>query len=179
MSALASTNEEDRFQDVENEEGLLAPSGLMAAEDLEADAIYSRIERKMEERRKSRKVDTSHGDKDEVKISSLFTDLKRDLMRVSEGEWQKLPEVGSFTAKRMKKTNSQKERYTPIPDSVIMGGMSGGYSSKIVSEDQDGGATDLRAISEARERILKVRLDQTISWPSCFKFSSTLIGKTP
>lgn len=156
LAKLKEEDQEERLLANENEEGLLAPSGAFGAEDEEADRIFAAVDAKMAERRKGKRKEP--GDRARVEEASgataaVFADLKRDLSRVSEGEWAALPEVGDFRAKRMKKA-TDKERYMPLPDAVIVGTVQGGtgYSSTA--------AADVVQFGEARERILGIRLDQ-------------------
>lgn len=152
--------DEERFQQFnENEEGLLATgsSTVYNAEDEEADRIFAFIDAKMSERRRktTKKATTGVADSGNPSIQTMFADAKRDLQTVSLEEWADLPESGDFRAKRTKKAN-EKERYTPIPDSILLSGSGGGMSMDIAGEEEP----DLTQIQEAKEQVLRVRLDQ-------------------
>lgn len=136
--------DDDGPEDNGDEEGLLAPSGAFNAEDDEADRIFAAIDAKMGERRKRRRRDTEVLPAIPEAVSALFADLKRGLTAISASEWDSLPESGDFRAKRTKKT-SDRERYTPLPDSVLLGGGAAG------------------GLTEAKERVLGSRLDQITS----------------
>lgn len=150
---------------VANEEGLLASRGPQGAEDDEADAIFATIEQRMAQRRRARKpaataARSAHDPNDPL---TLFAAEKLKLCQVTANEWAQLPESGDFRAKRMKKTN-ERERYTPVPDSVILGASSlGSGGSGGALDDND---TDFRNVGESRERILGARIDMSIGGPA-------------
>lgn len=147
------------------EQSLFPSKGPLDAQDIEAEAIYSKIDKHMEERRKSRKE--SHifsNTKQHQKIQEQFEDLKDQLKQVTEEEWNSIPDVvGDYRAKRMKKsdTNKRGERYTPIPDHIIL--------SNLRTIDQDGSFTsdsiftDIKQLGQARERQFGHKLDQLVS----------------
>jgi pre-mRNA-processing factor 6 len=132
----------EQFEDAEEEQGLLAVHGPQAADDEEADATFAAIEAKMSERRQGRRAIVKEAVK-EGDPTTMFASDKLKLRAVTEGEWANLPESGDFIAKRAKKSN-EKERYTPVPDSVLLGAL---------------GDMDFRRVGESREKVLGARLD--------------------
>lgn len=48
-------------------------------------------------------------------ISEQYTDLKRDLAKVTEEEWLNLPEAVDLSIKKRKR-----DKYTPVPDAMIV-----------------------------------------------------------
>lgn len=168
--------DEERMAMNENEEGLLAPSGTYGAEDEEADRIFALIDAKLEERgaRRKAKAEAMATRKrqnplkpaDDGSAAAVFTDLKKDLTKVSLEEWAALPEAGDFRAKRVKKAND-KERYTPLPDSIVLGASSGGvsYGTEAVDEEPEAAldTADFTRIKDARERVLGIRIDQALA----------------
>ncbi len=156
----------------ENEAGLLSTrraaahsSGLLDAEDEEADRIYAAIDAHLGERRKTRR-ERSEAQEDErlkalePRTGQMFADLKRELGRVSVAEWEALPEVGDFRAKRLKKSGAieaAKERYLPLPDSAISAPK--GINAMITDEGDD--EADVLKIGEAKGRLLGQALDSS------------------
>lgn len=121
--------EDDRIGD-DNEAGLLSNLGPYDQDDVEADKIYAGIDDKLDERRRSRREAREADElqqyrKSRPKIQQQFEDLKRSMKDVTEEEWMNIPEVGDYRAKKMKKAPSAKERYTPVPDSIIEHSMRG------------------------------------------------------
>ncbi|PJF19490.1 hypothetical protein PSACC_00212 [Paramicrosporidium saccamoebae] len=147
VAAVAPTAE-DRPDEAENEEGLLAAQGPLGADDEEADFIFAEIEAKMRERRGNRKTIVQKKVVNNNDPAMLFAAEKLKLRQVTADEWAHLPESGDFIAKRAKKSN-EKERYTPVPDSVLVGS-----TMKTLDDDPD-----FRTVGEARERVLGARLD--------------------
>ncbi|VDL89024.1 unnamed protein product [Schistocephalus solidus] len=91
-------------------------------DDAEADEIYSSIDDRMDERRRTYRErrlqeEIEQYRKERPKIQQQFIDLKRDLASVTESEWLNLPEVGD--ARNKKQRNPRAERFTPVPDSII------------------------------------------------------------
>lgn len=174
---LARTaNEEDEDSlDNENEEGLLAARGPLAAEDEEADAIFAAIEAKMAERRKGRRSKTGdrkdgegEGNAGSIDPTRLFSQEKMQLRLVTADEWAHIPESGDFIAKRMKKsTIGEKERFTPLPDSILLGsllhlGGTTGTSAGVNTNTNVSTSAGEANVHETRERVLGARLDMTV-----------------
>ncbi|KAJ3218692.1 hypothetical protein HDU67_004474 [Dinochytrium kinnereticum] len=181
-AAPAAPKEEDdegRFQDPDNETGLFS-SLPYEADDEEADKIYESVDQKMDERRKERREAREREEleryrKERPKIQQQFAELKRGLSEVTAEQWANLPEVGDMVRKRGKKNNSRLgDRYTPIPDSVLLGAtQSQGYASALDSQQQmlggiatpassnlDGTLTDFVQFGQARDKVLGLKLDQ-------------------
>ena len=106
------------------------------------------------------------------KISAQFADLKRSLASITDDEWANLPEVGDLTGKnkRAKLAQQAQRRFYAVPDSVIAGARDAaqldtkvnddGPTANGSSEGVDGTMTNFADIGAARDKVLKVRLDQ-------------------
>ena len=109
------------------------------------------------------------------KIQHQFADLKRALGTVSDEDWASIPEVGDLTGKnrRSKQAAQSNRRFYAVPDSVLAGARDGGQLGTEVQEDgmvteangsandqADGTMTNFADIGAARDKVLKVRLDQ-------------------
>lgn len=149
-------------------------------DDAEADAIYESIDKRMDEKRKEYrekrlKDDLEKYRQERPKIQQQFSDLKRNLQTVSEDEWSSIPEVGD--SRNRKQRNPRAERFTPLPDSVLVRNMGGetqtaidprsGLASMLpgVSNSTPGmltptGDLDLRKIGQARNTLMNVKLSQ-------------------
>ncbi|KAL9106495.1 MAG: hypothetical protein Q9227_008474 [Pyrenula ochraceoflavens] len=170
-------NEEDdeRFQDPENEVGLFA-YGQYDRDDDEADRIYQDVDEKMDRRRKQRREAREKEEREEYernnpKIQQQFADLKRSLAAVSDDEWASIPDVGDLTGKNKRTKQNSKQRFYAVPDSVLAGARDstqfdtqvtdGGPATNGSSADAtDGTMTNFADIGAARDKVLKVRLDQ-------------------
>ncbi|KAM3075132.1 U4/U6 x U5 tri-snRNP complex subunit Prp1 [Clarireedia jacksonii] len=165
--------DDERFQDPDNEVGLFS-GGVYDKDDDEADRIYQEVDEKMDRRRKIRREAREKAEREEFernnpKIQQQFADLKRALGTVSDEDWANLPEVGDLTGKNRRNKQELRKRFYAVPDSVIAGARDstelgttvmddGGASS--VSEGADGTMTNFADIGAARDKVLKVRLDQ-------------------
>lgn len=165
--------------------------GLPYDEDDEAaDVVWSEVDAKMDERRRTRREDKLKESLDKFralrpKLQHQFNDLKRDLAMVSREEWEALPEPGEHRKSRA--TERRNERYTATPDTLfekarmeaevhhnldqrqmMHGGMEsvmpGGMTVLPGGGGFAGGSatplTDLKAIGAARNSVLSVKLDQ-------------------
>ncbi|CAG7848729.1 Pre-mRNA-processing factor 6 AltName: Full=Androgen receptor N-terminal domain-transactivating protein 1; Short=ANT-1; AltName: Full=PRP6 homolog; AltName: Full=U5 snRNP-associated 102 kDa protein; Short=U5-102 kDa protein [Serendipita indica DSM 11827] len=164
----------EQFQDPDNETGLFAGMAYDDADE-EADRIYEAVDAKMDERRKARReareaeiLATTRAER--PKIQAQFADLKRGLSAVSDAEWENLPEVGNLTGKR-RKLNPREGRAYVVPDSVVLGDRSkAGYENALDPMQQAtggfetpanaGGMVDIVGISQARDKVLSLKLDQ-------------------
>ncbi|KAG8788064.1 hypothetical protein FRB91_008696 [Serendipita sp. 411] len=164
----------DQFQDPDNETGLFAGM-VYEADDEEADRIYESVDAKMDERRKVRReakeaqmLATARAER--PKIQAQFADLKRGLSLVSDAEWENLPEVGNLTGKR-RKLNPREGRAYVVPDSVVIGDRGRlGYENALDPHQQQSGGfetpadstgpIDIVGISQARDKVLSLKLDQ-------------------
>ncbi|KAJ5102842.1 hypothetical protein N7532_003371, partial [Penicillium argentinense] len=163
---------DERFQDPDNEVGLFA-YGQFDQEDDEADRIYQEVDDKMDKRRKKRREAREQKEREEYeqknpKIQQQFADLKRSLAAVSEEEWNNLPEVGDLTGKNRRAKQNLRQRFYAVPDSVIAGARDSAQMDTTVTDDgaqPEGAAGDetmmnFAEIGAARDKVLKVRLDQ-------------------
>ncbi|KAK5168908.1 U4/U6 x U5 tri-snRNP complex subunit Prp1 [Saxophila tyrrhenica] len=171
--------EEDQFQDAENEEGLFA-TGNYDRDDDEADRIYQSVDERMDKRRKARREIREREAREEYernnpKIQQQFADLKRALGTVTDDDWASIPEVGDLTGKnRRSKQAARGQRFYAVPDSVLAGARDTSQMGTEVQEDgmatdapngsagdqADGTMTNFADIGAARDKVLKVRLDQ-------------------
>lgn len=105
------------------------------------------------------------------KIQQQFADLKRALGGVSDDDWANIPEVGDLTGKNRRNKQNLRQRFYAVPDSVLAGARDGtqlgtevqdeGMATEAASNDQvDGTMTNFADIGAARDKVLKVRLDQ-------------------
>ncbi|KAA8650001.1 U4/U6-U5 snRNP complex subunit PRP6 [Aspergillus tanneri] len=167
--------DDDRFQDPDNEVGLFA-YGQFDQEDDEADRIYREVDEKMDRRRKTRREARERQEQEDYerknpKIQQQFADLKRSLASVSEDQWASLPEIGDLTGKNRRAKQNLRQRFYAVPDSVIAGARDSTQFETTVTDDgaatdvrgtegTDGAITNFADISAARDKVLKVRLDQ-------------------
>lgn len=139
--------------------GLLAGQhSSLDPEDTEADRIYAAIEATMAARRRShhRALRPQQQQQQQPKAqkslqTAIFQDLKPDLERVSEAEWNAIPEAGDRRTKRTKRP--EPDRFTPVPDSVIMGGLERGMAGTVQDAEDPSGTL-------IRERVLGSTLDR-------------------
>ncbi|PKY02921.1 hypothetical protein P168DRAFT_254953 [Aspergillus campestris IBT 28561] len=161
-------DDDERFQDPDNEVGLFA-YGQFDQEDDEADRIYREVDDKMDRRRRIRREARERQEQEEherqnPKIQQQFADLKRSLASVSEDDWANLPEVGDLTGKNRRAKQNLRQRFYAVPDSVIAGARDSAQFNTTVEDEEargeDGTMTNFADISAARDKVLKVRLDQ-------------------
>ncbi|MCJ1310819.1 hypothetical protein MMC25_004486 [Agyrium rufum] len=168
-------DDDGRFQDPENEVGLFA-NGAYDRDDDEADRIYQEVDEKMDRRRKARreareKQEREEWERNNPKIQQQFSDLKRALTGVSDEDWANIPEVGDLTGKNRRTKQAQQKRFYAVPDSVIAGARDassfdttvhddGPQTNGSSSEAADGTMTNFADIGAARDKVLRVRLDQ-------------------
>ncbi|KAJ5205805.1 RNA-processing protein HAT helix [Penicillium cf. griseofulvum] len=170
--------EDERFQDPDNEVGLFA-YGQFDQEDDEADRIYQEVDEKMDKRRRARreareKAEQLEYERNNPKIQHQFADLKRTLASVSEEDWANLPEVGDLTGKNRRDKQNARQRFYAVPDSVIAGARDSAQYGTTIAEDgtqtnidegeaAEGSMMNFADIGAARDKVLKVRLDQVAS----------------
>ncbi|QIW96025.1 hypothetical protein AMS68_001543 [Peltaster fructicola] len=178
ITAKKKDEEEDdqQFADAENEEGLFA-SGNYDREDDEADLIYQAVDERMEKRRRARREirereEREQHERDNPKIQQQFADLKRALTTVSDEDWANIPEVGDLTGKNRRSKQNLRQRFYAVPDSVLAGARDSTQLSSEIQDDgmaidgadaaaqTDGTMTNFADIGAARDKVLKVRLDQ-------------------
>ncbi|KAE8157450.1 PRP1 splicing factor, N-terminal-domain-containing protein [Aspergillus tamarii] len=166
--------DDERFQDPDNEVGLFA-YGQFDQEDDEADRIYREVDERMDKRRKARREIRERQEREDYerknpKIQQQFADLKRSLASVSEDDWANLPEVGDLTGKNRRAKQNLRQRFYAVPDSVLASARDStqfettitddGAHTDIQGEGVDGTITNFADISAARDKALKVKLDQ-------------------
>ncbi|KAL2114536.1 hypothetical protein VUR80DRAFT_6021 [Thermomyces stellatus] len=165
-------DDSERFQDPDNEEGLFA-GGIYDKEDEEADQIWKWVDEKMAKRRKAQREAREAAEREEYerknpKIQAQFADLKRALGTVSDEEWANLPEVGDLTGKNRRAKQQLRQRFYAVPDSVLAAANESTEMTTTVADDgtatrtdgADGTMTNFAKIGAARDKVLKVRLDQ-------------------
>ncbi|KAI8921006.1 PRP1 splicing factor, N-terminal-domain-containing protein [Powellomyces hirtus] len=168
-------DDDERFQDPDNETGLFNAAPY-EADDEEADRIYEEVDAKMDERRRVRREAREREElekyrKERPKIQQQFADLKRGLAIVSEDEWASIPEVGDLVRKG-KRQKKFADKYTAVPDSVLLGASSQSELSHTLDAKQqliggfatpantDGTMTDFVQFGQARDKVLGLKLDQ-------------------
>eukprot|EP01062_Namystynia_karyoxenos_P078607 TRINITY_DN8125_c1_g1_i1.p1 TRINITY_DN8125_c1_g1~~TRINITY_DN8125_c1_g1_i1.p1 ORF type:complete len:965 (+),score=342.99 TRINITY_DN8125_c1_g1_i1:88-2982(+) len=100
-------------------------------DDDDADKVYRAVDQHMDGRRKRRREEQEEKALEEYrkakpKIATQFADLKKALAGVSEEEWKEIPDIGDYSVKKKKQ-----DIWTPVPDSLLLGGMDGGMSSSL------------------------------------------------
>ena len=173
-------------EDVKFDEFLGSDTGVFAGgamddEDKEAEAVWEHIEQRMDERRRAHREQNEKQQmekfrRDNPKISEQFADLKRKLGDMTEADWESVPDIGDYTAKKHKRS----EHFVPVPDSLLAraaaanetvtaldasamsaGGLGGGGGG--------GTMTDLTAIGAGRNTVVQLKLD---------KISDSVTGQT-
>ncbi|KAH8676735.1 putative Pre-mRNA-splicing factor prp1 [Tricladium varicosporioides] len=116
------------------------------------------------------KAEQEEYERNNPKIQQQFADLKRALGTVSDEDWANLPEVGDLTGKNRRNKQALRQRFYAVPDSVIAGARDASELGTTVADDgnagadtQDGTMTNFADIGAARDKVLKVRLDQASS----------------
>ncbi|EJF63314.1 hypothetical protein DICSQDRAFT_102468 [Dichomitus squalens LYAD-421 SS1] len=161
----------DQFQDPDNEYGLFAGT-TYEADDEEADKIYEMVDKNMDARRRARREARENEElaklrAERPKIQQQFADLKRGLAQVTDEEWEGIPEVGNLTRKKRKRD----ERSFVVSDSVIVGDRARNeYETSLDARQQATGGfetpadagtlTNFAEMSQARDKILSLKLDQ-------------------
>lgn len=129
-----------QYQDPDKETGLFNTAPY-EEDDEEADAIYSEVDKVMEERRQSRKEAREKEEllryrKERPRVQEQFADLKRGLSEVTEQEWDDLPEVGDLVGKNRRK-KQVRERFSAVPDSLLERGRDLGASKEVDASMED------------------------------------------
>jgi len=115
------------------------------------------------------KAEREEYERNNPKIQQQFADLKRALGTVSDDDWANLPEVGDLTGKNRRSKQALRQRFYAVPDSVIAGARDSTELGTTVADEGvassggdglDGTMTNFAKIGEARDRVLKVKLDQ-------------------
>ena len=150
-------------------------------DDEEADAIYTAIDDRMDEKRKQYREDRIRKDvekyrQERPKIQQQFSDLKRELTKVSTDEWNAIPEVGD-ARNRKQRLAGTREKYTPMSDSLLAKSLGGDQVStldptsslaSVIPGTSTGngmltpsGDLDLRKIQQARNTLMDLKLKQS------------------
>ncbi|KAJ2324297.1 U4/U6 x U5 tri-snRNP complex subunit Prp1, partial [Coemansia sp. RSA 2681] len=173
----------DRFKDAENEEGLF--SGMAyGADDEEADQVWTQIDAKMAQRRQGKRKDEAANEEKEPPIGEHLRDAKRQLQTLTADEWEAIPDVAQVAetaarAKRRRATaNSNNARLAQVPDSALVGVLGGGGAAMALDpRSADGGAaTDLRALGQARDAVLRMKLDSAAGQATTTRNSADAAG---
>ena len=117
------------------------------------------------------KAEQEEYDRNNPSVRAQFADLKRGLEKVTQDEWENLPEAGDITGKnkRQKQNRMAERRFYAVPDSVIAGArdssqmdttVQDGNEMNSAGDNADGIMTNFADIGAARDKVLKVRLDQ-------------------
>ncbi|EMR11238.1 hypothetical protein PNEG_00827 [Pneumocystis murina B123] len=170
-SDIKDDEDDDQYQDPENEYCLFAGAPY-DADDEEADRIWSEVDQKMAQRRKSRREAKEREEAERLmerpKVQDQFADVIQGLSTITDDEWLNIPNVGDLTGKKRKKINPR-ERFYTIPDSLIS------RASQIEQLDtsidvtetdtdfNDGKMTNFAEIGAARDKVLGLKLDQISS----------------
>ncbi|XP_050366231.1 protein STABILIZED1 [Argentina anserina] len=166
-------DENQKFDEFEgNDVGLFA-SAEYDDEDKEADAVWEAIEQRMDSRRKDRrearlKQEIEKYRASNPKITEQFATLKRQLYTVSADEWDKIPDIGDYSARNKKK---KFESYVPPPDTLLEKARQ--EQEHITALDPKSRAatgtetpwaqtpvTDLTAVGDGRSTVLSLKLDR-------------------
>ena len=148
-------------------------------DDEEADAIYNAIDDRMDEKRKQyreerEKKEVEKYRQERPKIQQQFSDLKRDLEKLTSDEWNNIPDVGD-TRNRKQRMAGLREKYTPMSDAMLARNLAGENVSTIdpksglasaIPGSMTGmltptGDLDLRKIGQARNTLMDLKLKQT------------------
>ncbi|KAJ2003352.1 U4/U6 x U5 tri-snRNP complex subunit Prp1 [Coemansia thaxteri] len=139
-------------------------SGMAYAEDdEEADGVWALIDQRMGERRQGKRRRSGDSASDAPAIEEQLRDAKRQLQALTAADWDAIPDVAQVaeTAARAKRrranaeSHRRGERLTQVPDSALSG-----LKSMDSTVDQSGSTTDLRALGQARDAVLRMKLDQ-------------------
>lgn len=119
------------------------------------------------------------------KISEEFAALKRNLATVSDEDWANLPEPGDLTGKNRRSKQNLRQRFYPVPDTVLAGAGSSTEFQTSVQDDgvqtsadnKDGTMTNFADIGAARDKVLKARLDRAAQADAGTESASTIDPK--
>ncbi|KAJ2846000.1 U4/U6 x U5 tri-snRNP complex subunit Prp1, partial [Coemansia erecta] len=149
-------------------------------DDEEADKVWAYIDAKMEERHSNKRKRQSKDDENAPVIEEQLRGIKRQLQSMSADEWDAIPDVSQLAemASRAKKrrantTNRRGERMYRVSDSTLVAGLGmAGVDQSIGGGDPlvpsaaangaqaDGMATNFMALGQARDDVLRMKLDQ-------------------
>lgn len=132
------------------------------------------VDRKMDERRRARREAREKEELEKMraekpKIQQQFADVKRALATLTDDEWASIPEASDLSRRKGAQKSNQKDRFTPVPDAVLLRaqGMNE-YDSALDARQQgdasvpgpDGTLTDFVQFGQARGQVLGLKLDQ-------------------
>lgn len=111
----------------------------------------------MEERRKNIKeknelINLKRNRNEQPTIRQAFSALKNDLKKLSQSDWENIPEIKDFTIKKRKM-----ERYIPITDSEIMAALN---DTIIPLKEEKEKETTIENVGKAKNSILKMLIDK-------------------
>ena len=109
---------------------------------------------------------------------------------VSDEDWANIPEVGDLTGKNRRTKQNLRQRFYAVPDSVIAGARDSAQFDTSVNDDgsqtggqtldhADGTMTNFADIGAARDKVLKVRLDQAAQGSATEATSGTATNIDP
>ena len=169
--------EKGQFDDFMGSDAGALAGGTLDEEDKEADAIWEAVDARMEEKwkvhsEKKMNHEKEKLDQENAKISEQFADLKRKLATLTEADWEAIPDIGDYTAKKRKM-----QQFVPAPDSLLS--TAAGASQTVSALDARamatgtmtpaGTTTDLAAIGSGRNTVVRLQLD---------KMSDSVSGQT-
>lgn len=140
-------------------------------EDKEADDLYSMIDERMEQRHRKARERREKREKaasgDTTKLSQLYEAEKLGLKAVTADQWLNLPEARRIT--KRKRESKRDEKYTPVPDSVIVSALSSGEidssidpsagtTTSVFSSGTATGQLDVATMYEARNQATALKL---------------------
>ena len=143
-------------QKLSNEEKLFN-NELMDDEDKEANEQYNFFDKYMSERNKNNKfkIENNKNNKARISIKQTFSDLKLNLKKMSDLDWENIPEVKDFSKKRKKK-----ERYIPMTDNEILSALNDTITP-LNLDNNTNSISKLENLSSAKNSYLQIMLDKT------------------
>ncbi|RLN63782.1 hypothetical protein BBP00_00003863 [Phytophthora kernoviae] len=152
-------------------------------DDKDADDVYESVDERMDSRRKRRRElrqleELKKARKEMPKISDQFADLKSSLQKMSDAEWEMIPDIGDYSLKYKTNTALQKrnEMFAPVPDSVL--GANAGQPTTVSGtitpagngmDTPSGMTSSMTGLAGARGAVLSHKLD---------KMSDSISGQT-
>ena len=129
-------------------------------EDEEADRIYEMVDRKLQDRRKKQREIREQRELEEQQNNSIqdhFKDLKRDLGKMSEGDWDSIPDVVDMVRKRGSKKQREEvyERNSAVPDTVLISNVIQASNNIDTTLEK----TNFEQFNKAKNQMLELQLD--------------------
>ncbi|EGR31141.1 pre-mRNA splicing factor, putative [Ichthyophthirius multifiliis] len=130
-------------------------------EDRQADEVFKSVDDYMNQRRhkrkeKKEKIETKKIMENNPSVAYQFADLKRDLGKITEDEWMKIPEAQDYSIKKKKQ-----EKYVPVPDHIIDSARKEQQIQNSI-EIQSQLNLNLNDIGKANQTVLTAKLDKSI-----------------